>query len=66
MSLNDSVLHGRNIKVASKRTNLPYFMAPGYRGGRGRGARGGYVSRGGRGGMWRSKYEKEGKGKVKG
>lgn len=48
--LNDTVVHGRQIKVNPKRTNVPGFnRGGGYRGRGGRGFRGGYRGRGGRG-----------------
>jgi len=47
--LNDTLVHGRQLKVNPKRTNVPGFNRGGYRGRGGRGFRGGFRGRGGRG-----------------
>ncbi|KAI9048620.1 hypothetical protein LZ554_007452 [Drepanopeziza brunnea f. sp. 'monogermtubi'] len=55
--LNDSMFHGRNLKVVPKRTNLPGMTARGR--GRGRGGGRGFPGRGGyppRGGGYRGGY----------
>ncbi|KAK9480682.1 hypothetical protein V1514DRAFT_346061 [Lipomyces japonicus] len=50
--LNESLFHGRNLKVVPKRTNIPGLSARGRGRGRGFRGRGGFVPRGGyRGGF---------------
>ncbi|PSS27351.1 hypothetical protein M430DRAFT_130769 [Amorphotheca resinae ATCC 22711] len=60
--LNESVFHGRNLKVVPKRTNIPGMTRGrgrgGMRGGRGYGGRGGYPPRGG----YRGGYRGRGRG----
>ena len=54
--LNESTLHGRSIKVTTKRTNIPFMNR-----GRGRGLRGGFRGSRGRGG-YRGGFRGRGRG----
>jgi len=70
--LNESVFHGRNLKVVPKRTNVPGMSARGRGRGGVRGGRGGYRGRGGydaaldggrgRGSPYRGGYRGRGRG----